>query len=78
MGQLAKTFNAMLEQLHDAYQRVARSLEMQRDFVADVSHELRTPLTTLRGNLACCAAPRPSLPGSKPISSAIWWRRATG
>jgi signal transduction histidine kinase len=41
----------MLARLQDAYQQVAHSLEMQRDFVADVSHELRTPLTTLRGDL---------------------------
>lgn len=51
VGQLANTFNAMLARLQDSYQRVAHSLEMQRNFVADVSHELRTPLTTLRGNL---------------------------
>lgn len=51
VGQLATTFNEMLGHLQDAYQRVAYSLEMQRNFVADVSHELRTPLTTLRGNL---------------------------
>jgi signal transduction histidine kinase len=51
VGQLATTFNSMLARLQDAYQRVAHSLEMQRNFVADVSHELRTPLTTLRGNL---------------------------
>lgn len=51
VGQLASTFNAMLARLEDSYQRVAHSLEMQRNFVADVSHELRTPLTTLRGNL---------------------------
>ena len=51
VGQLAKTFNTMLEQLEEAYQKVSGALEMQRDFLADVSHELRTPLTTLRGNL---------------------------
>lgn len=51
VGQLASTFNSMLERLQDAYQKVEHSLQMQRDFVADVSHELRTPLTTLRGNL---------------------------
>ncbi len=52
VGQLATTFNAMLNQLQDAYQKVAQALNMQREFVADVSHELRTPLTTVRGNLA--------------------------
>ncbi|MBS3908155.1 MAG: HAMP domain-containing protein [Actinobacteria bacterium] len=51
VGKLAATFNDMLAQLQDAYEKVAHSLEMQRNFVADVSHELRTPLTTLRGNL---------------------------
>lgn len=52
VGQLAVTFNTMLEELEDAYDAKARALEMQREFVADVSHELRTPLTTLRGNLS--------------------------
>jgi signal transduction histidine kinase len=42
----------MLCQLQNAYQQVAHTLQMQREFVADVSHELRTPLTTIRGNLA--------------------------
>ena len=51
VGQLATTFNAMLARLQGAYRQVARSLQQQRDFVADVSHELRTPLTTIRGNL---------------------------
>ncbi len=51
VGQLATTFNSMLARLQEAYQKLAHSLEMQRNFVADVSHELRTPLTTLRGNL---------------------------
>lgn len=51
VGQLANTFNRMLEQLQAAYQRVAQALDLQRTFVADISHELRTPLTTLRGNL---------------------------
>jgi two-component system OmpR family sensor kinase len=52
LGQLATTFNGMLDRLAGAYQQVTHALQMQRDFVADVSHELRTPLTTIRGNLA--------------------------
>ncbi len=61
VGQLAITFNNMLTRLQDAYQRVAQSLEMQRNFVADVSHELRTPLTTLRGNLSLLQR-KPAIP----------------
>jgi signal transduction histidine kinase len=52
IGRLATTFNTMLTELQAAYQQVERSLQQQRQFVADVSHELRTPLTTIRGNLA--------------------------
>ena len=51
VGKLANTFNQMLARLQNAFQRVERSLQQQRDFVSDVSHELRTPLTTLRGNV---------------------------
>jgi two-component system, OmpR family, sensor kinase len=61
VGQLAGTFNLMLAQLEDAYQKTARALDMQRSFVADVSHELRTPLTTLRGNLGLLSR-KPPIP----------------
>ena len=64
VGHLASTFNSMLARLQDSYQRVARSLEKQRDFVADVSHELRTPLTTLRGNLELLRR-QPSIPAEE-------------
>ena len=43
VGNLAATFNAMLERLSGA--RAA-----QRRFVSDASHEIRAPLTTIRGN----------------------------
>ena len=43
-AELAATFNALLERIHDGTARQAR-------FVADASHELRTPLTVLRGAL---------------------------
>jgi heavy metal sensor kinase len=42
LGQLAASFNQLLE-------RVAESFERQKRFVADASHELRTPVAILRG-----------------------------
>jgi two-component system OmpR family sensor kinase len=42
LGYLASTFNDLIE-------RLARSLEQQRRFMADASHELRSPVSIIRG-----------------------------
>lgn len=44
VGLLAETINEMLAS-------VERTLQVQREFLADSSHELRSPLTVIRGNL---------------------------
>lgn len=44
IGQLAKTFNKMLE-------RLETSFAMQKIFIANASHELRTPLTSINGQI---------------------------
>jgi two-component system sensor histidine kinase MprB len=44
LARLARTFNTTLDAL-------ARSVQAQRNLVADASHELRTPIATLRANL---------------------------
>ena len=42
LGQLAKSFNSLLD-------RLSQSFERQQRFMADASHELRTPVAILRG-----------------------------
>lgn len=49
LGQLAMTFNALLDRLETAFADREEALARQRRFVADASHELRTPLTSLLG-----------------------------
>src|SRR3989344_6317302 len=44
IGELAKTFNELLDRLHEAFIR-------EQQFIADVAHELKTPLATLRSTL---------------------------
>ena len=44
LARLARTFNATLDALE-------RSVQSQRNLVADASHELRTPIASLRANL---------------------------
>jgi two-component system OmpR family sensor kinase len=54
LGTLAATFNEMLANLQESYQR-------QQRFVADASHELRAPITSIRCNLDLLAQ-APDLP----------------
>ncbi len=55
VGQLAATFDAMLDRLQAA-------MTVQRRLLSDVSHQLRTPLTVARGHLEVLARQdRPSL-----------------
>ena len=44
VGLLAREFNGMLE-------RLERSAEAEREFMATISHELRTPITIARGHI---------------------------
>lgn len=43
IGELATTFNSLLDRLHDAFKR-------EQQFIADVAHEIKTPLSTLRSS----------------------------
>jgi signal transduction histidine kinase len=43
IGQLAQTFNELLDRLDKAFRR-------ERQFIADVAHEMKTPIATLRSS----------------------------
>jgi two-component system sensor histidine kinase MprB len=51
VGQLAASFNSMLERLEISRAALDASVAAQRQLVADASHELRTPVTSLRTNI---------------------------
>jgi len=51
VGQLATSFNEMLERLESSRAQLDASVTAQRQLVADASHELRTPVTSLRTNI---------------------------
>jgi signal transduction histidine kinase len=63
LGYLASTFNSLLE-------RLERSFEQQRRFMADASHELRSPVSIIRGE-AEVALSQPRQPGEYRESLAI-------
>ena len=53
LSRLARSFNATLDALE-------RSVEAQRQLVADASHELRTPMASLRANIQTLEHARPA------------------
>lgn len=63
LGYLAGTFNGLLE-------RLDRSFEQQRRFMADASHELRSPVAIIRGE-AEVALSQPRPPEEYRVSLAI-------
>ncbi|WP_320671585.1 sensor histidine kinase [Patulibacter defluvii] len=50
VGELTRRFNGMLARLQGSRRALDRSIDEQRNLVADASHELRTPVTSLRTN----------------------------
>ena len=51
LGQLAITYNQMLDRISEDFQNQALLAENMRRFAADASHELRSPLSVFRNSV---------------------------
>jgi two-component system OmpR family sensor kinase len=51
VGELARTFEGMLDSIEASETQREDAFRRQREFIADASHELRTPLTSIQLNL---------------------------
>lgn len=51
VGELARTFEGMLDSIEASEAQREDAFRRQREFIADASHELRTPLTSIQLNL---------------------------
>ena len=66
LGRLTRSFNTTLDALE-------RSVEAQRQLVADASHELRTPLASLRTNIEVLQrGGRPARRATAPTCCGTW------
>ena len=70
LSRLARSFNATLDELE-------RSVESQRQLVADASHELRTPIASLRANIQTLEEADRLPAATWPRSARTSWRSST-
>ena len=62
LGQMAASFDAMVDSLDDALTQATRSEAVMRRFLADASHELRTPIAALQATTETLLRQQPERP----------------
>lgn len=65
IGQLARAFNEMADQVEATLERLRSSDAMRRELIANVSHDLRSPLTSAQGYLETLLMKEHQLPAGE-------------